>query len=441
MSIKTAAASLWDGVTHYAPRFSAKFLIMTAVLGAMVVAGFTLFIWDMDFYARLTPTGQDAINYQRVGFALRTMAIAGLPLFLLAREIHAPKSALVSVAVLWVLSTLLCLVAALGFLSEAQDYHFRKATAVTDTQAAVVQTVDAQLTDLDNGSADVKANRDSLIAGARQSMEYVLNDGVPGNDDLTTFESQIAVYQKDAQTQLNAIQASKDGLRKQALEATVTGTEENVGDSAIHPVFTMIGGAMPGGPTWWRDVFTLVSAITLELLVAVGFGAWWAIVRHGKVKPVHEGYSDDVADGHVHIRMTEAEWAEYEAAKSVHDNIKDGAQKGARTRRRGKKIREGAEYSRELVEIFLKRRRNGETMDNILHTRGLTLGEFTATYDKYIQNDDERELLLGEYDEAFEDEMEPEPEFEDQPDQLANGEDHDDTPTKGVDDESATATN
>jgi hypothetical protein len=420
----------WDGITHTMPRFSAKLLIMSAVLGAMIVAGFTLFIWDMDFYARLTPTGQDAINYQRVGFALRTMAIAGLPLFLLAREISAPRSALGSVLVLWVLSTLLCLVAALGFLSEAQDYHFRKATAVTDTQAAVVATVDAQLADLDKEASDVKANRDSLIAGARQSMEYVLNDGVPGNDDLTTFESQIAVYQKDAQTQLNAIQASKDGLRKQALDATVTGTEETVGDSAIHPVFAMISGAMPGGATWWRDAFTLLSAVTLELLVAVGFGAWWAIVRHGRVEKLAPAYSSSVPEGMVDLRMTEEEWAEYEAAKSVHDNIKDGAQKGARTRRRGKKIKNSEEYNREVVEVFMGRRRKGETMENILQARGLTLGEFLATYDRSIMDDDERELLLGEFDEAFEDE----PIDEDEPEQMTNGHDHE---TDEGDDENA----
>jgi hypothetical protein len=420
----------WDGITHTMPRFSAKLLIMSAVLSAMVVAGFTLFIWDMDFYARLTPTGQDELNYQRVGFALRTMAIAGLPLYLLAREIKAPVSALVSVLVLWVLSTLLCLVAALGFLSEAQDYHFRKATAVTDTQAAVVKTVDAQLDDLDREAADVKTNRDSLIAGARQSMEYVLNDGVPGNDDLTTFESQIAVYQRDAQTQLNAIQASKDGLRKQALDATVTGTEETVGDSAIHPVFAMISGAMPGGATWWRDLFTLVSAVTLELLVAVGFGAWWAIVRHGRVETPAPAYSSSVPEGMVDLRMTEEEWAAYEAAMSVHENIKDGAQKGARTRRRGKKIRNSEEYNREVVEVFMGRRRKGETMENILKSRGLTPGEFLATYDRSILDDDERELLLGEFDEAFEDE----PVDENDPEHMTNGHDHE---TDEGDDENA----
>ena len=419
----------WDGVTHTMPRFSAKLLIMTAVLGAMMVAGFTLFVWDMDFYARLTPTGQDSINYQRVGFALRTMAIAGLPLFLLAREIGAPKSALGSVIVLWVLSTLLCLVAALGFLSEAQDYHFRKATAVTDTQAAVVLTVDAQLADLDKEAADVKANRDNLIAGARQSMEYVLNDGTPGNDDLSGFEGQIAVYQSDAQAQLNKIQDSKDALRKQALDATVTGTEETVGDSAIHPVFTMISGAMPGGPTWWRDAFTLLSAVTLELLVAVGFGAWWAIVRHGRVVKPSEQFDADIPDGMVDLRMTEEEWAEYQRAKEVHSNIQDGAQKGARTRRRGKKIRNSAEYNREVVTLFMDRRRKGESMENILQTKGLSLGEFLATYDASILDDDERELLLGEFDEAFDDE----PVDEADPAQMANGHDH--TTDEGAEDQ------
>jgi hypothetical protein len=431
MSIQKGLSRAWDGITHTMPRFSAKLIIMSAVLGAMIVAGFTLFIWDMDFYARLTPTGQDELNYQRVGFALRTMAIAGLPLYLLAREIKAPISALSSVLVLWVLSTLLCLVAALGFLSEAQDYHFRKATAVTDTQAAVVATVDAQLLDLDKEADDVKSNRNGLIEGARTSMSMVLNDGDPRNDDLSTFESQIATYNTEAQAQLNAIQLSKDGLRKQALDATVAGTEETVGDSAVHPVFTMISSAMPGNDTWWRDMFTLVSAVTLELLVAVGFGAWWAIVRHGRVEKLAPAYSASVPEGMVDLRMTEAEWAAYEAALDVHSNIKDGAQKGARTRRRGKKIKNSEEYNREVVEVFMARRRKGETMDNILQARGLTLGEFLATYDRSILSDDERELLLGEFDEAFEDE----PELDDA-EQMTNGADQDTTDEEeGAEDE------
>ena len=60
-------------------------------------------------------------------------------------------------------------------------------------------------------------------------------------------------------------------------------------------------------------------------------------------------------------------------------------------------------------------------MENILQARGLTLGEFLATYDRSILNDDERELLLDEFDEAFEDE----PIDEDEPEQMTNGADHD----------------
>jgi hypothetical protein len=162
--------------------------------------------------------------------------------------------------------------------------------------------------------------------------------------------------------------------------------------------------------------------VTLELLVAVGFGAWWAIVRHGRVEKLAPAYSASVPEGMVDLRMTEAEWAAYEAALDVHSNIKDGAQKGARTRRRGKKIKNSEEYNREVVEVFMARRRKGETMENILQARGLTLGEFLATYDRSILSDDERELLLGEFDEAFDDE----PELDDA-EQMTNGADQDTT--------------
>jgi hypothetical protein len=171
--------------------------------------------------------------------------------------------------------------------------------------------------------------------------------------------------------------------------------------------------------------------VTLELLVAVGFGAWWAIVRHGRVEKLAPAYSASVPEGMVDLRMTEAEWAAYEAALDVHSNIKDGAQKGARTRRRGKKIKNSEEYNREVVEVFMARRRKGETMDNILQARGLTLGEFLATYDRSILSDDERELLLGEFDEAFEDE----PELDDA-EQMTNGADQDTTDEEeGAEDE------
>jgi hypothetical protein len=221
--------------------------------------------------------------------------------------------------------------------------------------------------------------------------------------------------------------------------------EENLSAGAVMVSASTAAGAKVTDPAVMKadleDKARKATAATIWLEVmlwvfegARSFGLWALVATITAPKRKEAGaedYSASVPEGMVDLRMTEAEWAAYEAALDVHSNIKDGAQKGARTRRRGKKIKNSEEYNREVIEVFMARRRKGETMENILQARGLTLGEFLATYDRSILSDDERELLLGEFDEAFEDE----PKLDDA-EQMTNGADQDTTDEEeGAEDE------
>ena len=359
-------------------------------------------------------------------------------------------------AVLGAIAAVLLFLHAYGVAAKIMKGQYANADVITEVLDVNTFGVSEQITTLQGAKAEWRADTARVVESNQAAIENITSDGVNNDDQADAFRAANTAAQSRLSAKIDEADAKIEALQAASLVTKQTATTDAKMVDAFNPLFVLM--ARVSSWTWNPDIeppltdqfvsgilfFTLFFGFG-EMLMMTLFTVAFAMLLVAREEDLERRsrakYSGAVPDGMVDIRMTEAEWQAYEDALAVHDNIKDGAQKGARTRRRGKKIRQGDEYSREIVEIFMKRRRNGETMDNILQSRGLTPGEFVASYAKYIESDDERELLLGEVDEAFEDEMEPEPEFEDEPDQLVNGEDHDDTPTKGADDESAIATN
>jgi len=348
-------------------------------------------------------------------------------------------------AVLGAIAAVLLFLHAYGVAAKIMKGQYAKADVITEVLDVNTIGVSEQIATLQGAKAEWRADTALVVASNQAAIQNITSDGINNDDQADTFRAANTAAQSRLSAKIDEADAKIEALQAASLVTKETATTDAKMVDAFNPLFVLM--ARVSAWTWNPDIepplthqfvsgilfFTLFfgfGEMLMMTLFTVAFAMLLVAREQALLARPKRQYSADVPDGYVDLRMTEEEWAEYEAAKSVHDNIKAGVQKGVRTRRRGKKIREGAEYSREVVEIFLKRRRNGETMDNILHTRGLTLGEFTATYDKYIQNDDERELLLGEYDEAFEDEPIDE-------DEMANGFDHDEPSDEGVEDDDA----
>lgn len=261
----------------HAPAFTVSFVTFSALWAAVVVACLTLYVWDSKFYSSLAPPGMEA-SFMAAGIVFRTFVIFGGLAIVWLKTNKINPAAGRTLRFIWVMGLIACGVAALGFVTEGNDYHYRKGAAITQTESASTESADTIIARAEKEKEVIRADRDRLVSGARESMRLVLSDGIGGNDNLTAFEAQIAAYESDARTKLAAqdevitkAEADRLGARQQATEAAV-------GDPALPAVFQAPARYFPGfdGVTF-RDAFALFWVILLEACGSVGAQALLAV--------------------------------------------------------------------------------------------------------------------------------------------------------------------
>lgn len=262
------AAARWT--KDHLPAFTISTIALTALWAAIGLACVTLYIWDASFYRGLAPPGME-MTFQAAGIVFRTFVIFGGLAIVWMKAQKLPHAATATLRGIWVMALLACCVAALGFVSEGNDYHYRKADAVTQTETVTTTSADTRIARLESEKAAIRADRDRLVAGARESMRLVLSDGIAGNDDLSTFEARIATYEADAGAKLNELDKQIEAIEGEKLTAQTTAQSEIVGDPGLPAVFRFPARYVPG---WdgiaFRDAFALFWVILLELCGSVG---------------------------------------------------------------------------------------------------------------------------------------------------------------------------
>lgn len=211
------------------------------------------------------------LTFQTAGIVFRLFVIAGGLTLVWMKAQKLPGSATATLRVIWVMALLACCVAALGFVTEGSDFHYRKTASVQQTETVTVESADTRLARIDTEKAAIRADRDRLVAGARESMRLVLSDGIAGNDNLREFEAQIAAYEDDARKKLSALDEQIIAIEGERLNARTTATAESVGDPGLPAVFRFPDRYVPG---WdgigFRDAFALFWVVLLELCGSVG---------------------------------------------------------------------------------------------------------------------------------------------------------------------------
>lgn len=276
----------------HAPAFTVSTIAITALWIAVSLACITLFIWDASFYRSLAPPGME-LTFQSAGIVFRLFVIAGGLVLVWMKAQKLPGAATGTLRVIWSMALIACCVAALGFVSEGSDYHYRKTASVQQTETVTVESADTRLARIDAEKASIRADRDRLVAGARESMRLVLSDGIGGNDNLTEFEARIATYEDDARKKLSALDEQIAAIEGERLDARTTATAEAVGDPGLPAVFRFPDRYVPG---WdgiaFRDAFSLFWVILLELCGSVGAQALLSVqIAMSKRKEAQENGS------------------------------------------------------------------------------------------------------------------------------------------------------
>ena len=270
MTLRSDLIATGRWLRDHAPAFTISTVALTALWIAISLACITLFIWDASFYRSLAPPGME-LTFQSAGVVFRLFVIAGGLTLVWMKAQRLPSAATSTLRVIWTMALLACCVAALGFVSEGADFHYRKTQSVEKTETVTVESADTRLARIDAEKAAIRADRDRLVSGARESMRLVLSDGIAGNDNLREFEAQIATYEDDARKKLSALDEQIAAIEGERLDARTTATAEAVGDPGLPAVFRFPDRYVPG---WdgiaFRDAFSLFWVILLELCGSVG---------------------------------------------------------------------------------------------------------------------------------------------------------------------------
>jgi hypothetical protein len=292
MSWRDDAISAGRWLRDHAPAFTISTVAITALWVAVSLACITLFIWDASFYRSLAPPGME-LTFQSAGIVFRLFVIAGGLTLVWMKAQKLPGAATGTLRVIWSMALVACCVAALGFVSEGSDFHYRKTQSVQQTETVTVESADTRLARIDTEKAAIRADRDRLVAGARESMRLVLSDGIGGNDNLREFEAQIAAYEDDARQKLSALDEQIAAIEGERLDARTTATAESVGDPGLPAVFRFPDRYVPGWDgVGFRDAFSLFWVILLELCGSVGAQALLSVqIAMSKRKEAQENGS------------------------------------------------------------------------------------------------------------------------------------------------------
>ena len=262
------AAGRW--CKDHAPAFTVSFVTFSALWFAVTLACVTLYVWDSKFYSSLAPPGME-LSFMAAGIVFRTFVIFGGLAIVWLKTNKLNKESGWTLRFIWVMGLIACGIAALGFVTEGNDFHYRSNAAITQTEAATTDSADTIIARATDEKTAIRADRDRLVSGARESMRLVLSDGIGGNDNLTAFEAQIATYEDEARAKLATQDAVIAKAETERLAAKQTATAEAVGDPALPAVFKAPARYIEGfdGVTF-RDIFALFWVILLEACGSVG---------------------------------------------------------------------------------------------------------------------------------------------------------------------------
>ena len=292
MTLRSDLITAGRWLRDHAPAFTISTVALTALWGAIALSCIVLYTFDSLFYRSLAPPGMEFI-FQSAGVVFRTFVIFGGLCIVWMKAQRLPAAATGTLRTIWAMAFFACCVAALGFVSEGSDYHYRKTASVQQTETVTVESADTRLARIDAEKAAIRADRDRLVSGARESMRLVLSDGIAGNDNLREFESQIATYEDDARKKLSALDEQIAAIEGERLDARTTATAEAVGDPGLPAVFRFPDRYVPG---WdgiaFRDAFSLFWVILLELCGSVGAQALLSVqIAMSKRKEAQENGS------------------------------------------------------------------------------------------------------------------------------------------------------
>ena len=396
---------------------SAEFIVkfwLYVILWAIVAIAFSVLLYIDGKFSRGLAEGLediDPFSFQAMGWGFRLFAAT----FLMAATVCVVKQikGALTFRLLGVFASVIVCLHAFGFGFQALQDRRDDAMAVREVVALQADNSAEQIALLREQIETTRADRNRQVDRLQASINGIVNDGL-NNDELAD------VYRADQTTAETEAKAKIDALEARITELATSGNE------ARQAVVTTEAEAKPWPALYvgMAQLFTWSKEPTdwAIYLCGVGFIIAWVLLAEALViflperiylmhlkdaegrEVIDLGTSADVPDGHIRVEIPQDEWDAMQEAMRVHGNIKQGAKKGATTRRRGNKIEAADNYYRDRISQFMVQHNEGLSTAQIAAKAGLTVASLRMSYAPH--------MTLEEQDALFGTNYTPEPEPE-----------------------------
>ena len=399
--MKWVKAAQW--MRHQFAGWLASVTVFSFLWLAVGIAVGVLFVWDGVWSRHQAPSNLDPLTFQGAGWVMRLWTV-----FALAGAVwcfkHGARIPGAIMAFTWVLTSLMTYGHALGFVATGQQERYAIAASVEKVEEVAVTGAEQQIETLERQKEGIRADRDADVAGFEAAIQNILTDRLNNDELADVYRADISSTQGNARSRIEAIDAQILAILSSKQEAKTVAASTTENTVRFDPLYILLAEWTDGkpGPPEDETIRTIAQmtgafwALLLEMIGGAGPALLYAIHAHAAEKRsyIREETSAEIAPGTTRWEGTDEEWQEIEDALKVHRNVKEGARKGARTRRQGNKVEAADEYYRQKINEFIACHNEGMTTAEIAAKYGLTVTVMRMSYAPYMTTE-EHSALFG----------------------------------------------
>ncbi len=272
------AAGSW--MKDRAAAFTATTFMFLALWGIVAVCVVNLYYFDMEFYGRQAPPSMSEWSFKAIGFVFRSAAVFLLPAVVWAKVNKASRRTQFALRFMWAITLIPCFAAALGAVTEGNDYREREAAAITRTAEVSDASVAEQIDALEKQKGGIRSDTAAVVASLQTAIDNITKDGIDNDSEADPYRADITAAQTAARDQIGAIDrliVEKLSTKQTAQNAATEQAVSTTGHAAIWNFAEHYTGIKANN---WRDGIAVYWIWALEIIGAIGAGTVYALQVH-----------------------------------------------------------------------------------------------------------------------------------------------------------------
>lgn len=252
---------------------------------AVFVSVIVLAYLDMRFYSSIAPPSIPPLVFMAFGLVFRTSLVAGGVKIIDIKVNHKKQwAAGVTLRNIWVFCFLCCCISALAYVVEGNDYNARAAGAITKTADITSSSVSEQIAAYNKQKDEIRKDTRETVTSLQAGIDNITKDGIDNDSQADPYRADITAAKNAERDQIAAIDALILAALQQKQTAQTTATQDSVAEPAVAAIWSAANGYTGVKSTWFRDGFSLIWVLLLEVIASFGGQAIYSLHLASKRK-------------------------------------------------------------------------------------------------------------------------------------------------------------